>query len=59
MKGIENLKSLIILFLEQNHIEEFNMSFIENMTNLHFIFLNENPLNPESRDLYQRKTRYP
>lgn len=59
MEKIGNLKSLIILFLENNDIEVFKMSYLESLTNLNFIFLNQNPLNPESWDLYQKRTRYP
>jgi protein phosphatase 1 regulatory subunit 7 len=59
MEGIRNLKSLIILFLEDNEITEFKLRFIDHLTNLNFIFLNQNPLNPESWELYQKKTRYP
>jgi len=59
LEGIGNLKSLIILFLENNEIKEFKLSFIEGLKNLNFIFLNQNPLNPESWDLYQKRTRYP
>jgi hypothetical protein len=59
LEGIRYLKSLIILFLENNDIKEFKLSFIDKLVNLNFIFLNQNPLNPESWDLYQKRTRYP
>ena len=59
MEGINNLESLIILFLEKNHIKEFNMSYVDNLKNLNFIFLNENPLTPESWEIYQKRTRFP
>jgi Leucine-rich repeat (LRR) protein len=59
LEGITNLKSLIILFLENNHIKEFNMSYVANLKNLNFIFLNENPLTPESWEIYQKRTRFP
>jgi len=59
MEGINNLESLIILFLEKNHIKEFNMSYVANLKNLNFIFLNENPLTPESWEIYQKRTRFP
>ncbi len=53
------LKRLIILFLENNNIKDFKLSHIDSLTNLNFIFLNQNPLTPESWDLYQKRTRYP
>ncbi|TKJ27786.1 MAG: hypothetical protein CEE42_01010 [Promethearchaeota archaeon Loki_b31] len=59
LEGISNLKGLIILFLENNHIKEFNMSYVANLKNLNFIFLNENPLTPESWEIYQKRTRFP
>lgn len=59
LEGISNLKSLIILFLENNDIKEFNMSYVANLKNLNFIFLNENPLTPESWEIYQKRTRFP
>ena len=58
-EGIKNLKRLIILFLENNNIEDFKLSYIDSLTNLNFIFLNQNPLTPESWDTYQKRTRYP
>jgi len=59
LEGIENLESLIILFLENNYISEFRMGDIEHLKNLNFIFLNENPLSPESKKQYAKKTRFP
>ena len=59
LEGIRNLKRLIILFLENNNIKDFKLSHIDSLTNLNFIFLNQNPLTPESWDLYQNRTRYP
>jgi len=59
LEGINNLKGLIILFLENNDIKEFNMSYVANLKNLNFIFLNENPLTPESWEIYQKRTRFP
>lgn len=59
LEGIENLESLIILFLENNYISEFRIGDIEHLKNLNFIFLNENPLSPESKKQYARKTRFP
>jgi len=59
LEGLENLESLIILFLESNNIIEFRMADIEHLNNLNFIFLNENPLTPESKKHYAKKTRFP
>ena len=59
IEGLENLKSLIILFLERNEIESFKPDDIRHLGNLNFIFLNENPLNTESRKFYEKKTRFP
>ncbi len=59
MEGINNLESLIILFLENNDIKDFKLSYIDNLKNLNFIFLNENPLTPESWEIYQKRTRFP
>jgi len=59
MEGINNLESLIILFLENNDIKDFKLSHIDNLKNLNFIFLNQNPLTPESWEVYQKRTRFP
>jgi len=59
MEGINNLESLIILFLENNDIKDFKLSYINNLKNLNFIFLNQNPLTPESWEVYQKRTRFP
>ena len=59
MEGINNLECLIILFLENNDIKDFKLSYIDNLKSLNFIFLNENPLTPESWEIYQKRTRFP
>lgn len=59
IEGVHNLGSLIILFLEKNQIECFKLEDIQHLKSLNFIFLNENPLNLESRALYLKKTRFP
>lgn len=59
IEGLETLRSLIILFLERNQIESFKPDDIRHLGNLNFIFLNENPLNAESRKFYDKKTRFP
>ena len=58
-EGLKALESLIILFLDNNNIKEFNIDQIQNLRNLNFIFLNENPLSPESLKAYQMKCRFP
>ena len=57
--GMDNLEKLIILFLESNQISEFNNKKIESLRNLNFLFLNENPLTPESWICYKRRSRLP
>ena len=59
VKGVKNLKSLIILFLERNNIMNFNLKDIEDLRNLNFIFLNDNPLDSESKENYEKRTRFP
>jgi protein phosphatase 1 regulatory subunit 7 len=59
IEGVDNLGRLIILFLEKNEIETFKLDDICHLKSLNFIYLNENPLNPESRALYLKKTRFP
>jgi len=59
IEGLNGLKSLIILFLESNKISDFKFNHIEHLKNLNFIFLNDNPLTPESREYYLKKTRFP
>jgi Leucine-rich repeat (LRR) protein len=58
-EGLKDLESLIILFLDNNYIREFAIDQIQNLGNLNFIFLNENPLTPESLKAYQKKCRFP
>jgi len=59
IEGLNGLKSLIILFLEGNKITDFKLKYIEHLKNLNFIFLNDNPLTPESRENYLKRTRFP
>jgi Leucine-rich repeat (LRR) protein len=59
IEGLNNLKSLIILFLERNNITNFDLKDIEHLENLNFIFLNENPLDIESKEKYETQTRFP
>jgi len=59
IEGLKNLKSLIILFLERNDITNFDLKDIEHLKNLNFIFLNDNPLDSESKENYEKRTRFP
>ncbi len=59
IRGIDALTQLIILFLKSNEITHFNNEKIEKLQNLNFIFLNDNPLTPESKICYNRRSRYP
>ncbi len=59
IEGLKNLKSLIILFLERNQINNFDLNDIEDLKNLNFIFLNENPLDVKSKENYEKRTRFP
>jgi len=59
IEGLKNLKSLIILFLERNRITNFDLKDIEHLKNLNFIFLNDNPLDSESKENYEKRTRFP
>ncbi|MFX0073372.1 MAG: leucine-rich repeat domain-containing protein [Candidatus Hermodarchaeota archaeon] len=58
-EGIEKLEKIIILFLENNDISEFSLKKIENLNNLNFIFLNDNPLTPNSWASYKKWARFP
>ena len=58
-EGLQKLESLIILFLDNNNIKEFTIDQVKNLRKLNFIFLNENPLSPESLKVYQMKCRFP
>ncbi|TFG15754.1 MAG: leucine-rich repeat domain-containing protein [Promethearchaeota archaeon] len=59
IEGLKNLKSLIILFLERNRITNFDLKDIKHLKNLNFIFLNDNPLDSESKENYEKRTRFP
>ncbi|TFG26336.1 MAG: hypothetical protein EU532_10105 [Promethearchaeota archaeon] len=58
LDGIECLESLIILFIERNNISEFDSKSVDNLKNLNFLFLNENPLTPQSWLCYKRWSRF-
>ena len=57
IEGIDRLEKLIILFLESNEISEFDNKSMENLNNLNFLFLNENPLTPQSWICYKKWSR--
>lgn len=59
VEHLDNLQSLIILHLGRNNISEFRKESIENLHNLNFIFLNENPLDPKALQDYHKRLRFP
>ena len=58
LDGIQYLESLIILFIERNKISEFDTKNVDNLKNLNFLFLDENPLTPQSWLCYKRWSRF-
>ncbi|MFX0038644.1 MAG: leucine-rich repeat domain-containing protein [Promethearchaeota archaeon] len=59
VENLESLRSLIMLHLGRNKISEFTRESIENLHNLNFIFLNENPLDQKSLEEYHRRLKFP
>ncbi len=62
IKEVDNLDylcSLIMLHLGRNNISEFRRESIENLKNLNFIFLNENPLDQKSLEEYHKRLKFP
>ncbi|MFW9818039.1 MAG: leucine-rich repeat domain-containing protein [Candidatus Thorarchaeota archaeon] len=62
LKKVENLnklQSLIMLHLGRNTISEFRRENVEDLKNLNFIFLNENPLNQKSLEEYHKRLKFP
>ena len=53
------LKNLIIFHIGRNNISKFRNESIKNLTNLNFLFLNENPLDAKSWDQYKKRFRFP
>ncbi len=57
IENLENLNDLITLFLKDNNISEYRKL---KLPSLRYLFLNENPLTPESRRIYNENTpRFP
>jgi Leucine-rich repeat (LRR) protein len=60
LEGIKNLKNLNQLYLVNNQISKYSNKDVENLEKLYYIFLNGNPLTPESWLCYKKKmTRFP
>ncbi|MHA1914971.1 MAG: leucine-rich repeat protein [Promethearchaeota archaeon] len=59
LKGLDPLGKLIILHIGRNKITKFRSEYIKNLSNLNFLFLNENPLDHQSWDHYKKRFRFP
>ncbi|MFX1571206.1 MAG: leucine-rich repeat protein [Promethearchaeota archaeon] len=59
LEGFDGLKNLIIFHIGRNNLSKFRNESIKNLTNLNFLFLNENPLDMESWDQYKKRFRFP
>jgi len=59
VENLDRLQSLIMLHLGRNDISEFRRESIENLKNLNFIFLNENPLDQKSTEEYHKRLKFP
>jgi Leucine-rich repeat (LRR) protein len=59
VENLEKLQSLIMLHLGRNNILEFRRESIEDLKNLNFIFLNENPLDQKSLEEYHKRLKFP
>ncbi|MFX0020929.1 MAG: leucine-rich repeat protein [Candidatus Hermodarchaeota archaeon] len=59
VENLEKLQSLIMLHLGRNHISEFRRESVEDLKNLNFIFLNENPLDQKSLEEYHKRLKFP
>ncbi|MFX1601168.1 MAG: leucine-rich repeat domain-containing protein, partial [Promethearchaeota archaeon] len=59
LENLNSLQTLIILHLGRNNISEFRRESIENLNNLNFIFLNENPLDQKSLLEYHKRLKFP
>ncbi|MFW9970221.1 MAG: hypothetical protein ACFFDF_08480 [Candidatus Odinarchaeota archaeon] len=57
--GNTALQHLIMLHLGRNSITEFRRESVEDLKNLNFIFLNENPLDQKSLDEYHKRLKFP
>ena len=59
LEGLDYLRKLIILHIGRNNILKFRSEFVKNLTNLNFLYLNENPLDQESWEHYQKRFKFP
>lgn len=59
LEQLDSLQNLIMLHLGRNNISEFRKESIENLHNLNFIFLNENPLDPKALKDYHKRLKFP
>jgi Leucine-rich repeat (LRR) protein len=57
--GLAYLSKLIILHIGRNKISKFRSKYIKNLTNLNFLFLNENPLDQQSWVHYMKRFKFP
>lgn len=59
VENLDKLQSLIMLHLGRNSITEFRRESVEDLKNLNFIFLNENPLDQNSLEEYHKRLKFP
>ncbi|MHA1883985.1 MAG: leucine-rich repeat domain-containing protein [Promethearchaeota archaeon] len=59
LEGLDPLKKLIILHIGRNQITMFRSEHLINLSNLNFLFLNENPLDKQSWICYKKRFRFP
>ena len=59
LEGFDGLKNLIIFHIGRNNLSKFRNESIKKLTNLNFLFLNENPLDMKSWDQYKKRFRFP
>ncbi len=59
IEGLENLASLIMLHLGRNKISNYRNENVEDLKNLNFLFLNENPLDQKSWEQFKKRFKYP
>jgi Leucine-rich repeat (LRR) protein len=57
--GLDYLSKLIILHIGRNKISKFRSELIKNLTNLNFLYLNENPLDQQSWEHYHKRFKFP
>jgi len=57
--GLDYLSKLIILHIGRNKILKFRSDYIKNLTSLNFLYLNENPLDQQSWEHYQKRFKFP